>query len=118
MNLDLEKLHSRIQKFSDDRDWNQFHSMKNLAMALSVETSELLEIFQWMSEAESNSIQENSEKFQAFKDEMADVFIYLLRLSYKANLNLEEIILMKMEKNELKYPVDKVFGKSKKYDEY
>lgn len=117
MSLDLEKLHSRIQKFSKDRDWDKFHSMKNLSMALSVETSELVEIFQWMTEAESNQIQNNPEQLQAFKDEIADILIYLLRLSYKADLNLEEVVMAKMDKNEIKYPVERAFGNSKKYDQ-
>lgn len=118
MNLDLEKLHSRIQTFSKDRNWDKFHSMKNLSMALSVETSELVEIFQWMSESESNEIMNNPEQLQAFKDEIADIFIYLLRLSHKANLNLEEVVMMKMDKNEKKYPVELAFGNSKKYDQF
>lgn len=118
MSLNLEKLHGRIQKFSKDRNWDQFHSMKNLSMALNVEASELSEIFQWMSEEDSNQIMQNPEKFQAFKEEVADVLIYLLRLSYKTNLNLEEVVMMKMDKNEKKYPVELAFGNSKKYDEY
>lgn len=118
MNLDLDKLHTRIQKFSHDRNWDQFHSMKNLSMALSVEASELAEIFQWMSEKESNELQNNPEKLQAFRDEVADVLIYLLRMSYKMNLNLEDVVLEKMDKNEIKYPVKLAFGNAKKYDEY
>ncbi len=118
MSLNLEKLHERIQKFSKDRNWDQFHSMKNLSMALSVEASELAEIFQWMSEKDSNEISKDPEKLQAFKDEIADVLIYLLRMSYKADLDLEEVVMMKMDKNELKYPVEKAFGNSKKYDQY
>lgn len=116
--MDLEKITRRVQAFSTDRNWDQFHSVKNLSMALSVEASELVEIFQWMSEADSNEVWKNNEKYQELKDEVADVFIYLLRIAMKTNIDLEEVIHAKMEKNEVKYPVDKAFGNSKKYNQY
>lgn len=115
--MDLEKLKHEIFEFSNERDWDQFHSLKNLAMALAVESSELLEIFQWMSEADSNNIHNDPKKNVALRDEVADVFIYLLRISTKAKINLEEAVLEKMKKNALKYPTDLSRGNSKKYDE-
>ena len=116
--IDYEKLEKVITKFSKDRDWDQFHSVKNLSMALSVEASELLEIFQWMPEVDSNSIGHDSQKIAEIKEEVADIFVYLIRLSSKLNINLEEVVLDKMVKNEKKYPVELVRGQSKKYNEY
>lgn len=115
--LDMEKLEKVISKFSNDRNWDQFHSIKNLSMALSVETSELVEIFQWMSEADSNAIMLNEEKFSDVKDEVADIFVYLLRISSKLNIDLEEVVLKKMKDNEVKYPVETSHGDSRKYNE-
>lgn len=116
--MDLEKLKHEISEFSNERDWDQFHSLKNLAMALAVESSELLEIFQWMSEADSNNIHADPKKIVDLRDEVADVFIYLLRISTKAQINLEEAVLEKMKKNALKYPKDLSRGNSKKYNEF
>lgn len=104
-----------IQKFSQDRDWEQFHSPKNLSMALSVEASELLEIFQWLTEEQSYNL--NDSKKQHAKEEVADIAIYLLRICMKLNINLEEAIIEKMKKNEEKYPVEKAKGSAKKYTE-
>ena len=115
--INYKMLENKIFKFSDDRDWDQFHSIKNLSMALSVESSELVEIFQWMSEVDSNKIAEDEVKFPKVKDELADIFIYLIRMSSKLNIDLEEAVLSKMEKNIAKYPVDQFFGSSKKYNE-
>lgn len=117
-NLDLEKIETIITKFSTVRDWDQFHSVKNLAMALSVESAELLEIFQWMSEEKSNSIQSDSKTLKATQDEIADIFIYLIKISSRLNIDLESAILEKMAANELKYPVELAKGNSKKYNEY
>jgi NTP pyrophosphatase (non-canonical NTP hydrolase) len=115
--MDIKKLEELINAFSKAREWDQFHSIKNLAMALSVESSELVEIYQWISEAESND-QSNELILQKTRDEVADIFIYLLRISSKLNINLEEAVLSKMNKNELKYPVEKSFGKSTKYTDF
>jgi NTP pyrophosphatase (non-canonical NTP hydrolase) len=112
--MDTEKLLERINAFSNERDWNQFHSIKNLTMALSVESSELVEIYQWLSEEESND-QTNEVVLTRAKEELADIFIYLLRISSKLNIDLEEAVLAKMEKNEEKYPIEKAKGKSTKY---
>jgi dCTP diphosphatase len=115
--INFEKLEEVIFKFSADRDWDQFHSVKNLSMALSVESSELVEILQWMKEEDSNNIASDIIKFPKVRDEIADIFIYLIRISSKLNINLEEAVLDKMKKNIEKYPVDQFKGSSKKYNE-
>jgi len=112
----LEQIKASLQKFADDRDWDQFHSPKNLSMALSVEASELVECFQWLTEEQSQNLA--PEQLSAVKDEMADVQIYLLRLATKLNVNMVEAVNQKIEKNALKYPADKVKGSSKKYTAY
>ncbi len=101
MNIDLIK--QRIQKFSDDRNWNQHHNPKNLAMALSVETAELVEIFQWLTLEQASNL--SGDKKEHLKEEIADVAIYLLRICMKYDIDLEEAILSKMDKNEKKYPL-------------
>ncbi len=115
--INTELLLSEIDKFVNDRDWDQFHSLKNLSMALSVESSELLEIFQWMNEQQSNQIESKPETLAQVKDELSDIFYYLLRISSKLNINLEESLLKKMKKNAEKYPVEKSKGLAKKYNE-
>lgn len=114
-NLNIKKLQKKLQKISNDRDWNQFHSPKNLSMALTKESSELLEIFQWLSEEESYNLDEKKQIH--LKEEIADISIYLLRLCMKFNINLEEAIHEKLEKFEKKYPIEKSKGNSKKYTE-
>lgn len=116
-NIDLDKLNKTIENFVNEREWNQFHSIKNLTMALSVESSELLEIFQWMSEKESDSIAQNPKLKQRLEDEVADVFVYLLRIISKADIDLEEVVLRKIKSNGEKYPVEKARGNAKKYDD-
>lgn len=110
--IDLPRLQSEINQFVTERDWDQFHSVKNLSMALSVEASELVEIYQWMKEEDSNSF--SSEKV---RDELADIFFYLIRLAEKTGTDLEAAVLAKLEKNRAKYPVEKSRGNSKKYTE-
>jgi dCTP diphosphatase len=112
----LEALKAKLQAFADERDWDQFHSPKNLSMALSVEASELVECFQWLTEEQSKNL--SPAQHQAVIDEMADVQIYLLRLATKLNVNLVEAAEQKIVKNEAKYPADKVKGSAKKYTEY
>lgn len=108
-------LHSAIEKFAKDRDWDQFHSPKNLAMALSVEASELVEIFQWLTEEQSRNLP--PEKVAMLKDEMADIYIYLLKLSRKFGVDLTEAAFSKLEKSAQKYPIDKSKGSNRKYTE-
>lgn len=117
-NIDLQKLNADIETFVSERDWDQFHSVKNLSMALSVESSELLEIFQWMTEKDSNNVKNDPKAMQKIEDEVADVFVYLMRIISKTDIDLEKVVRAKMKKNAEKYPADKVKGNSKKYDEY
>ena len=97
----------RIRKFSEDRDWEQFHSPANLAKSIVIEAAELLECFQW-----------DAEHFdrQHVSEELADVLVYAQTLLDKLGLDVDEIVNMKMEQNEKKYPVDKAKGNAAKYD--
>ena len=104
--MDLRKLQDRLQAFADARDWNPFHSPKNLAMALSVEAAELVEIFQWLTEAQSRDL--SAGQRAALADEIADVQIYLLRLADMANVDIEAAVEQKIIKNALKYPAGRV----------
>ena len=112
----ITELRNRLRKFAADRDWDQFHSPKNLAMALGAEAGELLEQFQWLNEPESSD--PNPERRQAIADELADILIYLIRLADKLDIDLIEAAFAKIEKNAEKYPADRVRGSMKKYNEY
>ena len=112
----MNDLRDTLRKFVAERDWDQFHSPKNLAMALSVEASELMEHFQWLTEEESRRLP--PEKFNAVRDEMADVLVYLVRLADKLDVDLLEAAAQKIEKNALKYPAAQVRGSMKKYSDY
>ncbi|WP_444899864.1 nucleotide pyrophosphohydrolase [Microbulbifer sp. VAAC004] len=113
---DLKAIRQKMQEFSDARNWNQFHSPKNLSMALSVEVSELLEHFQWLTEEQSYSLK--AEQLEAVADEIADIQLYLVRLADKVEIDIGTAVEQKLQKNETKYPIDKVKGCSKKYSEY
>ena len=115
--MNIENISQKLQIFADERDWKQFHSVKNLAMALSVESSELLEIFQWMKEEDSNLVKDNSQLKERVSEEVADVFMYLLKIADAAEIDLEKAVLSKLEKNALKYPAEQARGNSKKYSE-
>ena len=109
MNL-VEKLNNEINRFRDERNWRQFHNEKDLAISINLEASELLEIFQW-----KNSEEAVSNSFNNLKDELADVLIYSFMLADNLGLNIEEIILNKLQKNNEKYPVNKAKNSNKKY---
>jgi|SRR6266568_4982232 len=111
----LAELAVRLREFADERDWDQFHSPKNLAMALSVEASELMEHFQWLTEEQSSAL--TPEKRQQVCEEIGDVLIYLTRLADKLGIDLVEVAFEKLEVNRIKYPADKVRGSAKKYTE-
>lgn len=115
--IDIHRLASALQRFADDRDWQQFHSPKNLLLALTGETGELCEIFQWMSEADAKEAAKRPETAQAVKDELADVLMYLVRLSTVLGVDLNEAVTNKLALNGQKYPVDKSKSTSKKYDQ-
>jgi dCTP diphosphatase len=112
---ELENLRAQLSEFAAARDWEQFHSPKNLAMALSVEASELLEIFQWVTEEQSRSL--TPEAKAAASDEIADVLLYLIRLGDQLGIDPVAAAQRKMVKNAQKYPADKARGLAKKYNE-
>jgi len=115
--INIELLNSTVSKFIEERDWDQFHSIKNLSMALSVETSELVEIFQWMKEEDSNLVKSNPKLKAKVEEEISDIFIYLMRIALKSDVDIEMSVLAKIQKNAEKYPVEKAKGNSQKYTE-
>ena len=117
MNPDsLVHLASRLRQFTEERDWGQFHSPKNLAMALTGEAGELAAEFQWLTEAES--WKPTPEQMERIHQEAADVLIYLVRLADQLQFDLLEAAGEKIEHNARKYPADKVRGSARKYTEY
>ena len=106
---DIQQLTEILLKFRDERDWAQFHNAKDLALALNIEAAELLEVFLWKAPEQAN--------IESVKEELADVLTFALLLSEKYGLDVKQIVLEKLEKNALKYPVDKSKGSAKKYSE-
>ncbi len=106
----------QLARFTEERDWAQFHTPKNLAMALNVESAELLELFQWLTAEQSE--RPDRERRDRIADELADVFVYCLLLSRRLDIDLLDATRQKMIKNEAKYPAELVRGSPKKYDEY
>ena len=102
-----DKTIARIRKFTEDRDWDQFHSPANLAKSISIEAAELLECFQWS---------ETDYDLEHVKEELADVIVYCQDMLDKLGLSVDEIVNSKMDKNEAKYPVEKAKGSNAKYD--
>jgi dCTP diphosphatase len=111
----LAEFRTKLRRFAAERDWDQFHSPKNLAMALSVEAAELLEHFQWLSDAESSAL--SPETRSKVAEELADVLLYLIRLADKLDVDLVIAASEKLKVNAAKYPADKARGSSKKYSE-
>ena len=106
---DLEDLKQAIVKFTQERDWDQFHNGKDLALALSIEAAELNEAFLWKDAKDVN--------VDKVKEELADIFNYAILMSDKYNLDIKQVILDKLKRNAEKYPVDKAYGSAKKYNE-
>lgn len=106
----------KIIQFRDNRDWKQFHDPKNLADAISIEAAELQEIFLWLTTDEAKDLPQD--KMDTIKDELADIFIFASYMCNHFNIDLLEAVENKIKKNEMKYPVDKAKGSSKKYNEY
>jgi dCTP diphosphatase len=115
MAADLIRLRDRLRTFASERDWDQFHSPKNLASALSVEAAELLEHFQWLKEDESFALA--PDKRAQVAEEIADVLLYLVRIADKLEIDVLEAALSKIEANGRKYPVAKAKGSMRKYTE-
>ncbi|MBY0415214.1 MAG: nucleotide pyrophosphohydrolase [Bdellovibrionales bacterium] len=107
-----------MTQFVNERDWDQFHSIKNLSMALNVEASELAEIFQWKTENESNLVASDLTLKEKLSEEIADVFLYLSRIALKSEIDIEKAVFSKIAKNRVKYPVELARGNSKKYSEF
>lgn len=106
---EIQQLTEILLKFRDERDWAQFHNAKDLALALNIEAAELLEVFLWKAPEQAD--------IESVKEELADVLTFALLLSEKYGLDVKQIVLEKLEKNALKYPVDKSKGSAKKYTE-
>lgn len=102
--VDVSALEAELQAFADARDWNRFHSPKNLAMALTGEVGELVEIFQWLTEAQSAEVARDPTTAQAVRDELADVLIYLVRLASVLGVDLDAAVREKLEANARRYP--------------
>jgi dCTP diphosphatase len=114
--VNVERLRDRVRAFAAERDWDRFHSPKNLAMALSVEAAELLEHFQWLTEAESAALAPGVKEEVAH--ELADVLVYLVRLADRLDVDLDAAVTQKLAINAAKYPADRVRGRADKYDKY
>lgn len=113
---DLLILRDKLRAFTAERDWEQFHSPKNLSMALMVEVAELMEHFQWLTEEQSAVLP--TENKQAVSEELADILLYLIRLSDKLDVDLLAAALRKIDKNALKYPAEQVRGSARKSSDY
>jgi NTP pyrophosphatase (non-canonical NTP hydrolase) len=113
---DLARLRELVRVFVNERDWDQFHTPKNLAAALSVEAAELLEHFQWLQHGRVDEL--GADKLEQVRHEMADVLVYLVRLADKLDVDLMAAVEDKMVLNRAKYPADKVRGDARKYHEY
>lgn len=109
---DLESLSRRIAEFSKERDWEQYHNPKNLSMALAVEASELMEIFQWLTLDGSTKEKLSPAQLKAVSEEIADILIYAIRFSQMLDIDLLKAIKDKLEKNNIKYPIEKTRGKA------
>jgi NTP pyrophosphatase (non-canonical NTP hydrolase) len=113
--MDINALQQRLREFAAERDWEKFHSPKNLAMALAGEAGELLEVFQWLSEAESAALGAGDKGWHLARDELADLQIYLLRLADRLGVDLEQAVAEKIRRNAERYPVNEVRGDATKY---
>ena len=113
---DINALKLRLREFADKRDWNQFHSPKNLCMALGIEVSEIAEHFQWLTEEQSRNLPKD--KLAEVSDELADTLLYLVRLADKLGIDLLAAAAAKIELNEKKYPVEMARGNARKYTEF
>ena len=113
--MDVTRLQARLTEFARERDWEQFHSPKNLSMALAAEAGELLEVFQWLTEAQSAALGPDDKGWQLARDELADLQIFLLRLADLLGVELESAVEAKIARNERRYPAEQVRGDATKY---
>lgn len=116
MNDEFGAIAEQLRRFAAERDWEQFHSPKNLAMAMTVEAAELLEHFQWLTEEQSKSLP--PDKRARVAEEIADIQAYLIRIADKLGIDILDSVRAKIRLNAVKYPADKVRGDARKYNEY
>lgn len=114
----VEELQDMIARFCSERDWDQFHNPKDLAIGISTESSELLELFRFKSEKESKEMFKDPESKEKIYDEFADVLYFVLRFAQMNNIDVKSALSDKMKKNEKNYPVEKSKSSNKKYDEH
>ncbi len=112
----MDVLKGRLREFAGERDWDQFHSPKNLSMALIAEAAELIEHFQWLTQEQSSNLP--GDKLKEVEQELADILIYLVRIADKLGIDLIDAAHKKVDMNKIKYPSDTVKGDSRKYTEY
>ncbi len=115
--ITIDELRNEIAKFNEERDWQKYHTPKNLALSISIEAAELLEHFQWLNDAEVENYLQDPKKVREVAAEIADVILYSLNLSSRLNIDITKALLEKIDENKRKYPVDKVKGNYKKYTE-
>ena len=113
----MEELVEQIRAFARERDWEQFHSPKNLAISISIESAELLELFQWSRGRDDWDCLRDETVRARTEEELADILLYLVRFADKAGIDLEQAALRKLERNAVKYPADQFRGSDRKYDE-
>ncbi|KAF0813084.1 hypothetical protein IGB42_02484 [Andreprevotia sp. IGB-42] len=116
MSIDIASLQQRLRAFSAERDWDQFHSPKNLACALSVEAAELLELFQWLNDEQAALAPKDPQFAERLGEEVADVLLYLLRIADVSGLDLNAVVERKLLLNAQKYPAEQARGHARKYD--
>ena len=116
--MSLAALTAAVVTFRDERNWAQFHTLRNLIVSLNLEASELLELTQWKSDDEMAALVHSSDAGEALRDECADVLLYLLLIAEKAGIDLDAAARAKLEKNAAKYPISKSYGSSRKYTEF
>jgi len=112
--MDVKEIQTKLDQFAQERDWEQFHSPKNLSMALAGEAGELLEIFQWLTEEQSSRASLTIEQLNAVSEELADVMIYAIRLADRLDVDLETAISEKIQKNAARYTVEEAKGNAQK----
>lgn len=113
--MDLQALTQALLKFRDERNWSQFHTLRNLIVSLNLEAAELLELTQWKDDAGIAASLADEGRMEALRDECADILLYLLLIAENAGFDLTAAAERKLEKNALKYPIDKCYGSSAKY---
>lgn len=117
-NVSIKVLKDKVQSFCEERDWDQFHNPKDLAIGISTEANELLDLFRFKIEEDMMDMLNDSVKRCSIEEELADTFFFILRFAQRNNMDLAEILYEKMKKNALKYPVEKAKGSNLKYTEY